>query len=270
MPRAEKRAAAMPLIEHLRELRKRLVVSAAALTVAMVPGWIWFDEVFAWLRAPFDQTIKGLGPGIGMVLPGVMDPFSLQLQISAYTAVILSSPVWLSQLWGFITPGLKRREKMWTYLFVLFAVPLGLSGIALAYYSMPVGLQLLLGFTPENVQNLISVDKYIEFVVKMSLAFAVGFLSPLVMVMANLAGVLSAAKIRSWWRGIVILVMIFAAVATPTGDPFNMLLLGLPILALVFLAWAASAVNDWRRKKKQGPEVEWDDDEASPLDVDWS
>ena len=270
MPRTRDRAAAMPLIEHLRELRRRLVISAFAIAIGMVPGWIYYDQVFAFLRAPFDKTVEGLGPGIGMVLPGVMDPFSLQLQIAAYCAVILSSPVWLSQLWGFITPGLKRRERVWTYAFVSAAVPLGLAGIALAYYSLPVGLQLLLGFTPENVQNLISVDKYIEFVVKMSLAFAVGFLSPLVMVMLNLAGTLSAARIRSWWRGIIILVMVFAAVATPTGDPFNMMLLGAPILVLVFIAWGFAALNDLRRRKHRSAEPEWDDDEASPLDEDWA
>lgn len=260
----------MPLIDHLRELRRRLVISALAIAVAIVPAWMNFDRIFSWIRAPFDDTVAGLGRDVSLVLPGVLDPFSLQVQLASITAVIAASPVWLVQLWRFVTPGLHRREKLWTYSFVAAALPLLAAAIFLCYNTLPVGLQLLLGLTPDSVQNLIPVDKYIDFVVKMTLAFCLGFLSPLVMVMLNFAGVLSAQAIRSWWRGIVLIVMLFAAIATPTGDPFNMMLLGLPILALIFVAWAVAAANDWRRGKREAAAPAWDDDQASDLETDWS
>lgn len=270
MPRSRSRAAAMPLIDHLRELRRRLIISAVAILLAVIPAWLNFDRIFAWVRAPFDQVVAGLNQDISLVLPGVLDPFSLQVQLASITAVIAASPVWLVQLWRFVTPGLHRREKLWTYGFLSAALPLLAAAIYLCYQTLPVGLRLLLGLTPDSVQNLIPVDKYIDFVVKMSIAFSIGFLSPLVMVMLNFAGLLTASAIRSWWRGIILIVLLFAAIATPTGDPFNMLLLAMPILGLIVLAWGIAALNDWRRGRQASKSEEWEDDEASDLDAEWS
>jgi sec-independent protein translocase protein TatC len=152
-------------------------------------------------------------------------------------------------LWRFITPGLHRNERRWALLFVSIASPLVGLGAWFAYFVMPVSLQVLIGFTPDNVSNLIAVDRYFDFFFKMVLVFVIGALIPFVLVLLNFAGALTAAKIRSWWRLIIMSTFVFAAIATPTGDPLNMSIVALPILLLIFIAWLIASLNDWRRKK---------------------
>lgn len=236
----------MPLVEHLRELRRRVVVSVLAITVAFVPAWAHYAEIFAFLKLPLDGI---LSDSVQLQLSNITDPFTLQIQVCLVAALIATSPIWLFQLWRFVTPGLHKNERRWAYLFLGTASPLAFLGAAMAYWTLPISLQLLIGFTPESVTNLIAVDKYFEFVFRMILVFAVGFLSPLFFVLLNFAGVLEAATIRSWWRVVIMVVLVFAAVATPTGDPLTMTLVASPILILMVLAWSVAAVNDWRRRK---------------------
>jgi len=262
--------AAMPLVEHLRELRSRLVKASLAILVGMVVGWIYYAAIFAWLAAPFEAVVeqaRAEGRDITLALTGVADPFVLQLQISAVTGLLLSSPVWLYQLWRFVTPGLRRYERRWAIGFVVVAVPLFASGVALAYFVLPYGLELLFGFTPENVENIVAVDRYLSFFIRMVIVFGVGFLAPLMLVLLNFAGILTGKRLLSWWRWIIFIVFIFSAVATPTGDPINMLLLAGPILILMVLAISICLANDKRRARKGEPEYdEWDDDTTSPLE----
>jgi len=182
----------------------------------------------------------------------------------------LSAPVWLYQLWRFVTPGLHRNERRWAIGFAAIATPLFAAGITLAYLVLPFGLEILLGFTPENVENIVSVDKYLSFFLRTILVFGVGFLTPLLIVLLNFAGILSGKRLLSWWRWIIFTVFIFSAVATPTGDPINLLLLATPILILVVLAVAVSLLNDRRRARKSRDTdfSELDDDEISPLEPD--
>lgn len=238
---------AMPLAEHLRELRKRLVISLVSIGLGFIPAWIYYPQIFKILEGPFSSIDSS---NISLVLGGVADPFTLQIQVSSVAAIVLSSPIWLSQLWMFITPGLYRNEKKWTLLFVFSAAPMIVLGVISAYLVMPIGLQVLLGFTPSDVQNLIAVDRYFDFFFRITAVFAVGYLIPLVFVMLNFAGLLRANTIRSWWRGILMSVMLFGAIATPTGDPVNMLLVSLPITFLIVIAWAVCALNDLRRRKR--------------------
>ena len=266
-------AAAMPLTEHLRELRSRLVKSGLAIAVGMVVGWIYYPQLFAWLSAPFMGAVEQAqaeGRDVTLALTGVADPFVLQMQVAAVAGVVLAAPVWLYQLWRFVTPGLHRHERRWALGFVAVAFPLFLGGVALAYAVLPLGLQVLLGFTPENVENIVSVDRYLSFFLRTVLVFGVGFLLPLLLVLLNFAGVLSGRRLLSWWRWIIIGVILFAAVATPTGDPINLLLLAGPILLLVAAAVGVSLLNDRRRARRRGrsePDYsELDDDETSPLD----
>lgn len=260
----------MPLVEHLRELRSRLVKATLAILVGMVVGWIYYDAIFAWLAAPFESVVeqaRAQGREITLALTGVADPFVLQLQIAAVSGMLLASPVWLYQLWRFVTPGLRRHERRWAIGFVIVAVPLFAAGVMLAYFVLPYGLELLFGFTPENVENIVSVDRYLSFFIRMVLVFGVGFLAPLMLVLLNFAGVLTGKKLLSWWRWIIFIVFIFAAVATPTGDPINMLLLAGPILVLMTIAISVCLANDKRRARKGLVNYdEWEDDAVSPLD----
>lgn len=262
----------MPLTEHLRELRSRLFKSGIAIALGMVVGWIYYAEIFAWLSEPFTKVIeqaRANGQEVTLALTGVADPFVLQIQVSAVAGLVLSAPVWLYQLWRFVTPGLHRNERRWAIGFVAVATPLFAAGITLAYTVLPFGLDILLGFTPDNVENIVSVDRYLSFFLRTILVFGVGFLTPLLIVLLNFAGVLSGKRLVSWWRWIIFGIFIFSAVATPTGDPINLALLAGPILILVLIAVGIALLNDRRRARKRGAEIDYDsldDDELSPLE----
>lgn len=263
----------MPLVEHLRELRSRLVKSGLAIIAGMVVGWIYYAPIFAWLSRPFEGVVaaaRAEGRDVTLALTGVADPFVLQVQISALAGLLLSSPIWLYQLWRFVTPGLHRHERRWAIGFVAAAVPLFAGGVFLAYTVLPYGLEILFGFTPENVENIVSVDRYLSFFIRIVIVFGVGFLLPLMLVLLNFAGILTGRRLLSWWRWLIFGVFIFAAVATPTGDPINLALLAGPMLILLVIAVGIAMLNDRRRARKKGGEGEyeaWDDDEASPIDA---
>jgi sec-independent protein translocase protein TatC len=262
----------MPLAEHLRELRSRLVKSGIAVVVGMVVGWIMYPTIFAILSRPFEGAVaqaQAEGRDVTLALTGVTDPFVLQLQVAAIAGILIASPVWLYQLWRFVTPGLHKHEKRWGIAFVAVATPLFAAGAVLAYLVLPIGLEILLGFTPDNVENIVSVDRYLSFFLRTVVVFGVGFLTPLLIVTLNFAGILSGKRLVSWWRWIIFTVFIFAAVATPTGDPINLALLAGPILLLVVIAVGIALLNDRRRARKgllEPDYQQWDDDEASPID----
>ncbi len=263
----------IPLTEHLRELRSRFFKSGIAIAIGMVIGWIYYAEIFAWLSKPFTDVIaaaKANGQDVTLALTGVADPFVLQIQVSAMAGLALSAPVWLYQLWRFVTPGLHRNERRWAIGFAAVATPLFATGITFAYLVLPYGLEILLGFTPDNVENIVSVDRYLSFFIRTILVFGVGFLAPLLIVLLNFAGILSGKRLVSWWRWIIFTIFIFAAVATPTGDPINLLLLATPILILVIIAVFISLLNDRRRARKlrKTDFSKLGDDEISPLDPD--
>jgi sec-independent protein translocase protein TatC len=263
-------AAGMPLTEHLRELRSRLLKSAAAIAVGMIAAWLAYSQVFAIIRRPFDEVVAqatASGREVTLAFTGVADPFVTQMKVAGVVGVMVACPVWLYQLWRFVTPGLLRNERRWALGFAGVATPLFLSGVALAYTFLPKGLDVLLGFTPANVENIISVDRYFSFFLRMLLVFGLGFLLPILVIGLNLAGVLPARTLLSWWRWIVMGVVVFAAVATPTGDPFNLSLLAVPMLALFLLAFVVCWVSDRRRAKRASAQPQWGDDEASDLDL---
>lgn len=266
-----KSAGAMPLTDHLRELRSRLLKAGIAIALGMVVGWIYYPQLFGWLSAPFESVVeqaRANGQTVILALTGVADPFVLQVQVAAVAGIILSAPIWLYQLWRFVTPGLRRNEKYWALGFVAAATPLFAAGVLLAYTVLPYGMQILFGFTPAGVENIVSVDRYLSFFIRTILVFGVGFLAPLMIVLLNFAGVLSGARLVSWWRWIIFIVFIFAAVATPTGDPINLLLLAGPILLLVIVAILISLANDRRRAKRRPKDQDFSnltDDEASSI-----
>jgi sec-independent protein translocase protein TatC len=210
----------MPLIEHLRELRSRLIRASLAIVAGSVVAWFAYNHIIEVLIRPVcNAGAAGVsntrcGP---VVVSSVLGPLSLQLKVSLYGGLLIASPVWLYQLWAFLAPGLHRNEKRWTYAFVGSGVPLFLMGAGAAYLLLPKAVRVLLGFTPGGVGNIVPLDDYLDFVLRMLLVFGLAFELPLVLVVANLAGLLSARRIASWWRGIVFGIFVFAAAATPTG-----------------------------------------------------
>ncbi len=259
----------MSLIEHLRELRNRLFKASLAIVIGTVLAWGFYPQIFEVLSQPVNEIVEKAqenGRDVRLVLGGVADAFILQIKVSVVTSMLVTSPIWLYQLWRFITPGLYRKEKLRAYLFVSVAVPLFVSGAVLAYIFLPIGLNILFGFTPLGVGNYVPVDRYLSFFLRMVLVFGISFLAPLFIVMLNIFDVLEAKAITSRWRVVVLSVFAFAAVATPTGDPVNMTLLAAPVLLLISIATFIAWLNDKRRarKRKDDPVLGLSDDEASP------
>src|SRR2546430_7088695 len=187
----------MPLVDHLRELRNRIVKMALALIAGMIVGFIFFDQAWSVIERPLCHTLIHGHTGCRtagadqLILNSPLDPFYLRVKVAFIVGVILSSPVWLYQLWAFIAPGLYAREKRWGHIFLGTAVPLFLLGNVLAYASLGRSMHYLLGLTPAGAGNYIQVDLYMSFFMTMLLAFGIALEVPLLIVMLNLAGILT-------------------------------------------------------------------------------
>jgi sec-independent protein translocase protein TatC len=264
--------ARMSLVEHIRELRNRLLKALLGLAAGMGVGWIFFNPVWKFLERPYckiPQHNRLLGMhGCTLVVNGLFDGFFIHLKIMFVVGLIVSSPVWLYQLWAFIAPGLYARERRWAYAFVGAAVPLFAAGAAFAYLAMSNGLRFLLHMVPSGATALITVDTYFGYMTAMLLIFGIAFEVPLIMVMLNMAGVLTHARMRKWRRLMIFAVFAFAAVAVPSPDPFSMLLLAVPCVVLVELAELFVWANDRRRARRPSIYAGLPDDEISPLDFD--
>lgn len=259
----------MPLLEHLRELRSRLLKAALGLLLGAAVGFWFFDPIWHFLQAPYcdlDVNKGSDGSKCGLVTNGLTQGFFLYLKISLIVGAVLSSPVWLYQIWAFVAPGLHQREKRWTYTFLVCAVPLFLAGATLSYVTLDKGLQILLGFTPDGVQPLVTIDSYLGYMIAMLLVFGITFELPLFVVILNLAGVLKHEMIAKHRRSIVFGLFVFAAVATPSADPFTMLALALPTVVLFEFAELIAYFHD--RRDRERPELYegLDDDETSVIE----
>lgn len=246
-------AARMPLLEHIRELRSRLVRSVIAVVLGAVAGWVFYEQIVDVLIDPICQPdINGVARGrcSALTIGGVVGPFSLHIKVALWAGVALAAPVWLYQLWAFLAPGLHRHEKRWAYSIAATGFPLFVFGAGLAYLILPNAVQFLLGMTPGDVANQVALDDYIDFVLRLLFVFGISFELPLLIVMANLAGILSASRIRKIWRGMVFGIAVFAAVATPTGDPGTMLALATPMTVLYVVSIVITTLVDRRRSRR--------------------
>jgi sec-independent protein translocase protein TatC len=266
----------MPLIEHLRELRKRLTKAVLAIVVAGLISAIFYQQLFDVVTAPFDtisEQYKARGGNVTLNFGGIGDPFSYALKICAMAGIFLSSPVWLYQLWAFVAPGLHKNERRWGIAFVVVSVPLFLGGAVLAYVFLPKSFSLLIGFNPDpkHVANIISLDGYLTFVLRMFLVFGLAFVMPVFLVALNLVGIVSGRTLFRAWRPAILGAFVFAAVATPSGDPWTMSALAIPMILLFAAAAGVCLVVDRRRRQQGIDGVDYSglsDDEASPLAED--
>jgi sec-independent protein translocase protein TatC len=256
----------MSLGDHLRELRRRFVISALAIALGSVLGWVKYDWLFDQIMAPLRTLAKERGGLVNINFGGITQPFTVQLQVALFVGVIVASPVWLYQVWGFIVPGLTKREKRTTMMFVGAAVPLFLGGCWLATKVVPKAVEVLLGFTPQGAANLPDAALYLTFVTRFILAFGLAFLLPVFLVGLNVAHILPARVMLKGWRIAVILIFVFSAMMTPTPDAWTMLALAFPMIALFYGAVGVSALLDRRRARHEPSWAHVPDDEASSLE----
>jgi sec-independent protein translocase protein TatC len=245
-----------------------------AILVVTVVALVYYEPIAAFLTDPVAASVgceKGFGRAAAegencaeITLNGLIAPFTVMLKVSLMVGVVVASPVWLYQLWGFLAPGLHKHEKRYARGFVAAGVPLFLGGAYLAYLILPKAAKTLLDFSPEGVGNLIPLDDFLDIVTRLVIVFGLAFELPLLLVMLNFTGILGGRQLLGWWRIMVLCITIFSAVATPTGDPLTMGALAAPIVLLYFGAVGICLFNDRRRARKD-PYAGLDDDEASEI-----
>jgi sec-independent protein translocase protein TatC len=260
----------MALADHLRELRARLMRSVLALVVALIIALFFYDQLFEIIYRPYQLAREQLRGQVNTTptISGAGGPLLLQLKLCGVAAIVATSPYWLLQIWGFIVPGLHQHERRWTKVFVLVAGPLFLLGVGVGYYVLPKGLEVLIGFAPDKLLSLVDFGEYFSFFSRMLLVFGIAFEIPLFVLLLNLAGVVSGRSLGRHRPWIVVGTFVFAAVATPSTDPFSMLMLAVPMTVLFLVSEVIARVVDRRRGRLSFEGLA--DDEASALDDDVS
>lgn len=264
----------MSVLDHLRELRRRLILVVLFISLGAVLGWVLYDPVLSFLKHPYcsvpvTHRYSADGTSCDLIYTGVLDGFTTRLKVAFIAGTVFTAPLWLYQIWAFITPGLRRNERKYTLWFIAASTSLFLAGMALAYVVLAKGLNVLLSSAGSGTQALLTVNAYLGFVTMMLLVFGAAFELPLLVVMANLAGVLPAKLLVKSQRLGIFLIFLFAAVATPSTDPFTMIAMALPMVALFEVAVLVAVVHDRRkaRRKAAARAVEdLDDETASAID----
>jgi len=239
IPRVRRRdpSRAMTVIQHLEELRTRVFISFIVVALAAIAGWLLFPWVFKFLLHSYKQACEALPkanrppiPCGKVVAQSVLEPFLVRFKVSVFSGFAIALPVVLFQLWRFITPGLTRQERRLTVPFILSSILLFALGGFFAFWTLPRGLSFLLGFGGANLVVLPEATKYISFVLLLTLAFGLSFEFPLVLIFLAWVGLVSSAKLRQWRRYAILFIVIFAAVITPSQDPFTLLAMSVPMV----------------------------------------
>ena len=240
----------MSLGQHLLELRRRLFVSAVSVLVGSVAGWFLSDLVLDFMRGPVTTIAEGVGRTAELNYSGITTAFDLKLQIAVTVGVILSSPVWLYQIWAFVVPALVRREKLYAVGFVSAALPLFLAGCAAGTFVLPNIVRVLTSFVASEDASIIEAKTYYDFVLKLVLAVGIAFVLQVFLVLLNFVGVVTASQILKGWRVAILLIALFTAIATPAADVFSMFLLMVPMVVLYFVAAGVAWIHDRRAAKR--------------------
>jgi sec-independent protein translocase protein TatC len=255
----------MALSDHLRELRARILRVAVVMITALVVALFFFDQLFDFVYGPYLQAQKTLPEGASIATTqGAGGGLMLYLKLCGFAALIGTSPYWLWQIWAFVLPGLHAEERKWSYVFLGAAAPLFLAGILLAYLTLPKGLEVLIGLNPDGITNLVEFTEYLQFFTRTMLVFGIAFEIPVFVVLLNLAGVLPGKTLGDYRPWIIVGIFVFAAVATPSTDPFTMTFMAVPMVVLFFISEAIARFNDRRRARKRRY-AGLSPDEASPL-----
>jgi sec-independent protein translocase protein TatC len=226
----------MSLVEHLTELRSRIIVAAAAIVVGAFFGWFLYDPVIDLLTEPYCDYLQTVPPerrvteDCALSFFGAIEPALIKLKLVFFLGLFIALPVVLYQIWAFIVPGLTKRERRMGIPFVLSAVLLFALGALFAYWSLPRALTFLLGFAGDQFAPVLAGDRFLSFVMLVALTFGLAFEFPVALVFLLVVGVISTEQLRQWRRGAILFIAVFAAVITPSSDPFTMLAMTIPMV----------------------------------------
>jgi sec-independent protein translocase protein TatC len=265
----------MPVMDHLRELRRRIIWIVLIVAVGAAVSYYLYGPILEFLKHPYCEVPSRYrftpnGPNsCALAYTGVLQGFTTRLRVSVIAGAVFTAPLWLYQIWAFITPGLRKKERKYTLIFVAASTLLFVAGVTLAYLVLTKGLSILLRAGTDQVQAILTINSYVSFVTLMLVAFGAAFELPLLVVMANFAGALPSRALRKTRRIAVFLIFLFAAVATPTTDPFTMCAMAVPMVLLYELAIQIARVHDKRKARRKAEERARDhleDDEPSLID----
>ena len=243
----------MPLIEHLLELRKRLMWAAVSILAGGIGGWFVSDFVLEVLTGPLKQQ----GGRIATInFPSVTSAFDVRFEIAIIVGVVIASPIWLYQIFAFLTPAFTRQEKKYVFGFFFSAVPLFLAGCAAGAFVIPHIVGLMVSFAPGGTSSLLDGKGYLDFALRLILVIGIAFVLPVFLVLLNFVGVVRGATILKSWRWAILAVVLFTAVATPSADIISMLLLAIPMIVLYFVAVGIALLHDRRKARRDASLLE--------------
>lgn len=241
-------ASQMTLIEHLTEFRKRLMISFLAIAVGAVVCWVLYDQILDVLLRPYCNSVKP-GEDCNLIVTSPLEPFNVKLTVAGYGGLTLAIPVVLWQIWRFIAPGLHRHEKRYAIPFVLSGVGLFAMGSWLAYWSIPKALEFLASMGGENFIEFYKPTEYIGFVIKMIVAFGVAFEFPILLIFLQILGILDNETLRKGRQYAMVGIVVVVAVITPSGDPFTLMVLSVPMYLFYEISILFGRIRTRRRQK---------------------